>query len=268
MDCQSSNFFLMFIVDSIKTQGRMEQCSNNRFICEQVLIAAAAHGCVNKLTEAVKDVIKTGEFPEMLVSELGCLFHPIRKLGGRNWKVMEEYGKADSATAMHDTVDKDSFNVSPNVLALFHAVEFQPERLLVTMSVNHRLLRINRVWRSGAASVEGNGNRGIIGTLMGMDKVEQSITKLEYVSCPYVVAEDFTGDSKVCEETIPVVVEPVFSHQKSNLSSSKLQKKGHYLRHISSYHTLMLLKLLTEVRLGSACDAIYLLVCLLNKSIL
>ncbi len=105
------------------------------------MIAAAAHGSVNRLAKVAREVADLEEVPEKLCSQLHCLFEPILQAGGTNW----EEGKIEGTTSDDEPGgagfgEHHLFNVSPNVLALFHAKEFLPGRHLVSIYVNQRPL--------------------------------------------------------------------------------------------------------------------------------
>jgi hypothetical protein len=176
-------------------------------------------------------------------------FIPLLEMGGKNWiskdEAVTQLNNGANSSGRIAVCDKSEalLNVSPNVLVLFHHEQYLPSRKLSTLRVNHRALRMERVWCSEGVL----GNYGILGTLMGKDEEKRSITDLEFICCPYVVVEGPVEYADPKE-----VLEGVFSHERSNANLSH-QQVCSYARHITASDTGRLLSLVTNVS-SAACE--------------
>ena len=202
----------------------------------------------------IKEVLETKTFGEDLKSRINRIFRPIQSCGGTNWK--EKGLPKDDDSEAEDAKDVkspektpvtqgDRILLSPNVLSLFLEKQAFPKMSASAPPVNHRPLRIKRVWLKDAVGTD--DNPGMIGSLLGVAKDQThdvSFRHLDYLIFPYKATEQYSASMALCSVANPTspaaASEFIFAHKKD-------MDTNHYSKHVTREDVRGLLKILCKV---------------------
>ncbi len=215
----------------------MDENSHKKMIIwERILLMAVSHNRVFECSTVLEEARSNENLLSMKFLELlEKVFKPIASVKGENWtanlktppplgneglqRLLLPEPKAGMSTIERKksqlSLPSQCVEISPNVLCLFVEQSICPNPTITSPPVNHRPLRLQRVWCKRGHGIK--KNHGMIGTLMGIGD-QQSIYELDYVCWAYTIRN--CGQPSGVKEA-PVVVEAVFGHEKINMAEDQ-----------------------------------------------